>query len=497
MIPVVATALLGVTGVTACSSENDGTASSTQSPALVRPAPPTDRNAIVVVVDDATDISCSNVQRFMPKTAQVLRNRGTCFDNATVTSPACAPSRATLMTSQMPHNNRVVTQVDAARLRAGETVQADLTDAGYDTYGTGKFFNGVSPWLVESGEKGSGFVSSDFWAGSEYYTYKLWNDKTKRPERPNDRVHATTRTGMFLRSFIEKQADSGRPFYAYAAFKAPHTDNSATNAKDRLPVATPANANRAVPPFRFDPELDRRDKLATFQGKIGTRRYYERLYTARTRALYDVDDEMGKTFDVLRRDGLLDTTAIIFTSDNGYHLGENGWETKGDPYPASMNTPMLAYLPGSFAAGRTDRRPVGVVDIAPTIYQLLGVKPGHRVDGRSLLSKQRRGSTFHQMVNEKKRTPAIRARGGFFPARVPSWAMWRNGNRAYVEYYRHNGSLLRAEFYRDAAMKRNLLWPGYRAERPSQKVISQFRYKLRQAKRCSGTREQGSSNPCP
>ena len=69
--------------------------------------------------------------------------------------------------------------------------------------------------------------------------------------------------------------------------------------------------------------------------------------------MYDVDDEMGKTFDLLRARGILDDTAIFFTSDHGYHLGENGWETKGDPYPTAMDVPLLAFLPGTFPPARS------------------------------------------------------------------------------------------------------------------------------------------------
>jgi N-acetylglucosamine-6-sulfatase len=479
----------------ACESGTSGPGSSSASPGEARPVPASDLNVVVVVVDDASDIKCAQMHRFLPRTSRLMRDQGTCFEHATVTSPACCPSRAVLQTGQMGHNSGVARQIDAPRLRVETTIQDHLTRAGYETYGTGKYFNGISPWLFESGERSSGFRTSDFWAGSQYYGYTLWDDEAGEPRKPSERIHATTRTGMFLREFIEGQADADRPFYAYAAFKAPHTDNSAPTKAMRLPKATPANADRAVPPFRWNPEADRRDKLPIYRHRLQPRSYYEKFYRARTRSMYDVDDEMGRTFDLLRAQGKLDKTAIIFTSDNGYHLGENGWETKGDPYQASMDVPMLAYLPGAFARGKVDKRPVGLIDIAPTLYDLLDVRPRHVLDGHSLLRSYRRPGTFFELQNEQSRV--LYKEAGYAPGRVPTWAMYRKGVRSYIEYYRKNGSLVRAEFYNDPQFKQNLLWPGFRNQRPKPKVIAEFRKALRKGRTCAGTRESGARNPCP
>lgn len=484
-----------VATTTACSGSGGGSADPTDDPSTSRPMPPRDVNVIVVVTDDSDDPSCKDFASYMPKTAALLQERGTCFDNATATAPTCAPSRAALMTSQMGHNSGAPRQEDALKVRVEDTIQHTLSEAGYDTYGTGKYFNGIQAFDVESGAIDSGFGSSDFWSSSKPYGYELWDDATGAPYLPEDQVHATTRAGDFLRSFIEREQDSDRPFYGYVAFKAPHTDNSAPTPDERLPLATPANRDRAVPPFRWDPETDTRDKLPVFQKRIGTRAYYDKLYTARTRAQYDVDDEMGKTFDVLRETGQLDNTAIFFTSDQGYHLGENGWETKGDPYPATSNVPLLAWLPGSFEEGYTEKRPYGLIDIGPTIYDITGVEPDHVVDGRTMLSSFRRTGTYSEVVNESAKID-YKLRG-FSPGRVPSWSMYRRGQRAYIEYYDPQGRLIRAEYYADPGMKRNLLWRGYRSERPSAATLAFFRDKLRAGRTCAGTFEQRTPNPCP
>ncbi len=493
LLAVVVTSLLATLG---CSVEQ-AAQSSERSAARVddRPVPTSSLNVMVVVVDDATDIACRDLPRFLPKTSRLMRDQGRCFENATVTSPACCPSRAVLQTGQMGHNNGVTRQIDAAKLRVEDTLQDHLTRAGWDTYGTGKYFNGISPWLFESGERSSGFLTSDFWAGSEYYGYELWDDETGAPAVEQQHINTTTRTGMFLRSFVRDHADGERPFYAYAAFKAPHTDNAATTVVQRNPRPTQRNRTRAVPPFRWRPEADTRDKLRIYRDDLQSRRYYERLYRARTRTMYDVDDEMGKTIDLLREEGILDETAVFFVSDNGYHLGENNWETKGDPYAASMDVPMLAYLPSRFGRGVVDRRPYGLIDVAPTVYQLTGVDPGHVLDGRSMLAGGTRTGTFYELQNENN--DVLRREAGYYPGRVPTWAMYRSGDRAYVEYYRRDGSLRQAEYYRHGDYDKNLLWSGYRRLRPSAATLSWFRAKLRAGKTCAGQVGSGRRNPCP
>ena len=492
-IAALVTLLVVIAGCRAGGDDRSGVAGPDD---VARAVPSSTTNVVVFVVDDAADIRCDRIQRFLPKSSALLSDRGTCFENATVSSPACCPSRAVLQTGQFGHNSGVARQIDASKLRIQDTLQDDLSRAGWDTYGTGKFYNGVSPWDYESGRKPSGFLSSDFWASSKYYDYELWDDETQTHGRPAERIHATTRTGMFLRSFIETDRDITRPFFAYAAFKAPHTDNSAPNEALRFPKPTPANADRPVPAFRWNPEADRRDKLPIFQNRLESRGYYARLYAARTRAMYDVDDEMAATIELLREQGVLEQTAIFFTSDNGYHLGENGWETKGDPYQASMDVPLLAWLPSAFAPGTVDRRPVGLIDIAPTVHDLVGVRPQHRIDGHSLLDSVRRKGSFFELQNEKSRV--LYREAGYAPGLVPTWAMYREGRRSYIEFYNKRDKRIRSEYYVDKQFKRNLLWSGVRpAKRPSPRVLAEFRTKLRQGRTCGGTAELRSRNPCP
>ncbi|MDQ4053180.1 MAG: sulfatase-like hydrolase/transferase [Actinomycetota bacterium] len=458
----------------------------------VAPAGPT--SAIVVVVDDMDDFTCADADLYLPKSSTWLSEQGRCFEDATTASPVCCPARAMLMTGQLPHNNGVRRQNEASRLVGTDTVQHDLSEAGVATYGTGKFLNGLDTASLTTGEFDSGFASTDFWNHYDYLTYDLIDDDGHR-YTPSDQMHTTVRTGMNLRQFVSEQAEEGGPFYAYGAFLAPHEQTGRGEAK--LPQPTAANAGRAVPPFAFRPEKDTRDKLLPFRGRLDHELpYYRAKQATRVRALYDVDDQVAALFRVLEAEDLLDTTAVIFTSDNGYALGENGWEGKAVPYPSSVNVPLLAYLPPGVGKPGRDTRPVDLVDIAPTLYDVFDVTPGHVVDGHSLLGDhvRTRGRVL-EFANE--RSALVLRESGHSPFRVPTWAMLRIGDRALVQYYRA-GRVMAREYYEDPGMQRNLLWSELtRDQKPSWKQVRDMVRALKAMRTCAGTTEQGSPHPCP
>ena len=456
--------------------------------------PPGTPNAVVVVVDDMDDFSCADTARFLPRSSHWLRDQGTCFENGSVTSPVCCPARGQLVTGQMPHNNGVQRQIDARNLRVEDTVQHDLGEAGVATYGAGKYLNGVNAKAYHS-RFDTGFQDFDFWNGMDYWGYSMVDDDGHEYQ-PADGVHGTVRVGDLVNGFVEEKAAAGEPFYAYAAFHAPHTQNALKDPTFRewLPAATPANAQRLVPRFRYQPEADTRDKLPPFQGVRYSRQQFREFWTARVRALYDIDDQVARIFTTLETQGVLDETAVFFVSDNGFSLGANGWEGKGVPYPASVNVPMLAFLPGRFAPGAVDTRPVGLVDVAPTLYDVFGVPAAHPMDGQSLLTPFTRETEYFEYANDRSRVALKES--GRSPQAIPSWRMIRRGDRSYVEYYNHRGIIAR-EFYEDPRMRRNLLFKGYRSDRPSKGTIRWWHDELHRLAGCAGTPVSGAANPCP
>jgi N-acetylglucosamine-6-sulfatase len=469
-------------------------------------APSDTPNTIVFLVDDMNDFKCKDTRKYLPLTSRWLKDQGTCFENTTVTSPVCCPARGQIMTGQMPHNNGVERQIDSHNLQAGNTIQHALTNKGLATYGVGKFLNSISPQEFETGQFDFGFEEGDFWVPVRYKDYTLYTDDGVgyTPERP---LHATKLAGNYSDEFVKEKATEDEPFYLYTAFQAPHTQqndktafgNSNKRLKSIIPVATGKNQNADVAKFKYNPEKNTEDKLpflsADNKAIFHKKSQLERLHKARLRALLDVDFEMARVFKTLEQTGELDDTAVYFLSDNGYHLGENSWDGKALPYPASINVPMLAYKPGIFPAGHIDRRDVSLADLAPTIYDIYDIQPAYTVDGHSLLSNYSRKEQYNEYKNEK--SVFTMNESGSAPSAVPDWHSYTRNGQTYIEFRDHTGKLIQREFYKDPGMERNLLYWKYKENRPSDQKLARFKAKLLGYQSCAGTVELGSPNPCP
>jgi arylsulfatase A-like enzyme len=172
------------------------------------------------------------------------------------------------------------------------------------------------------------------------------------------------------------------------------------------------------------PSFDERnvgDKPAVVRRRIEvTRRTVESpalvaYYRGRLESLLAVDRMVGRLIETLRRTGRLENTVVIFTSDNGFLLGQHGLTGKSLPYEESVRVPLVIRGPG-FPAGRTRPAPVANIDLAPTISDLAGVLPGLEMDGISLLPVARgarplRGRAIGlELLDKSKRYTGIRTR---------------------------------------------------------------------------------------
>jgi arylsulfatase A-like enzyme len=107
-----------------------------------------------------------------------------------------------------------------------------------------------------------------------------------------------------------------------------------------------------------------------------------RDYAKVTRSL---DDNVGRLIDYLRTEGLLDNTLVVYTSDQGFYMGEHGWFDKRFMYEESMRTPLVMRLPDGYKRRGQVGEMVQNIDYAPTFLQMAGVPIPEDMQGQSLV----------------------------------------------------------------------------------------------------------------
>lgn len=110
------------------------------------------------------------------------------------------------------------------------------------------------------------------------------------------------------------------------------------------------------------------------------------------RVIHSVDESVGKILDYLDKNGLTDNTVIIYTSDQGFYLGEHGWFDKRWMYEESMRTPLIICYPGHITPGIRCKELVQNIDFAPTFLSLAGIQKPKELPGRSLIPLFRNGT---------------------------------------------------------------------------------------------------------
>jgi arylsulfatase A-like enzyme len=361
-------------------------------------------NIVLILTDDQSLGSLA----YMPRTLDLLARQGVTFANHVVPLSLCCPSRATILTGLYPHNHKVYTNFPPdggferfAELGHEETaLAAVLRAAGYRTALLGKYLNGYP------GAAGKTYVPPgwDEWAspvaGSPYAAYRFTlneNGKTVKygsgPEAYMTDVLAGKAT-----AFIRGAAAESKPFFLFLATFAPHSP--ATPARRHAGLFPDLKAPRG-PSFN---EADVRDKPQRIRG---LRRLDDRqigaidvLYRKQILSLQAVDEAVAAVVRALRETGQLADTYLIFTSDNGFHMGHHRLEPgKYTPYEPDVRVPLLVRGPG-VPAGATAAALTSSVDLAPTIAGLAGAALPFDADGRSLVPVLRgqRPATWRQAV---------------------------------------------------------------------------------------------------
>jgi arylsulfatase A-like enzyme len=362
-----------------------------------------------------TDDQTSSDLRVMPSTRRLLASRGTSFTRFYVSYPLCCPSRTTFLTGQYAHNTGVqgnFPDTDGGgylNLRKPDrTLPAWLSAAGDETAVVGKWPEFPPP--------GAPPGWSHWWTTTQstiahYYDYTLnWTDGRTRSFGSAPRDYNTSVVTRLAKRVIERSSNRNKRFFVWVSYTAPHfgfgRDDAASRRCGSVPapgqpagqtaVPAPADADafahvRLPRAPSFD-EADVRDKPPFLRRRRLGPQDLRRIrvdYRCRLASLRAVDRSVAELVATLRRTEQLKRTLILFTSDNGFLLGQHREaEGKNLPYEEAIRVPLLVRGPG-IPGNRTVSTPAANVDLAPTILDAAGAREPQSerrpADGRSLL----------------------------------------------------------------------------------------------------------------
>lgn len=356
-------------------------------------------NIILITTDDQT----ASDMKYMPKTRELLGKQGAEFTDAISPHPLCCPARAEIVSGQFAQNNGVHSNGGAyggyRRLKnPHNTLPKWLYEYGYHTGMIGKF---ITHWKPKRDGVPTGWEWFDVPRTSAfgYYDFKMFTQGVKR--RYNDGVaysttYATERTVDLIHDWApgESTSTDDKPFFIWTSYFAPHGECGESTCKvgptpeKKYRTALSREKAPSLSKKSYDAPLHRPNRLIAGSDVV-PRGKTQQFFLDRIRSLQSVDDGVAEIVAALRATDELDNTYIVFTSDNGYQLGEHRYSGKTLPYEESLRVPLLVRGPG-VKQSRPDVTAT-TVDLAPTIIDAAGARAGRVQDGRSLLPLLTRG----------------------------------------------------------------------------------------------------------
>ncbi|MBT8479549.1 MAG: sulfatase, partial [Gemmatimonadetes bacterium] len=360
-----------------------------------------------------------------------LAEGGMRFDRAVVTNSICAPARAVIQTGKYSHLNGVRDNSDV--FDGGQvTFPKLMREAGYQTAMIGKWHlksapTGFDHWEVLPGQ------------GAYHNPDMLLPDADTTARHRREGYVTDIITDLAL-DWLREGRDPESPFLLMVQHKAPHRnwmpgpDHLATYEGEAIPEpetlfddysgrASPAaNQEMTIARHMFDvydlklgplrgadlPEwqaaafermsaeqkaawdagYDPRNEAFAAAGLEGdelTRWKYQRYIKDYLRTIASIDDNVGRILDWLEDSGLAENTVVVYSSDQGFYLGEHGWYDKRWMYEESLRTPLIVRWPGATAEGSETGALVSNLDFAPTFLEMAGLEAPPEMQGLSLV----------------------------------------------------------------------------------------------------------------
>jgi arylsulfatase A-like enzyme len=344
--------------------------------------------------------------------------QGMRFNHCLVTNSICGPSRATILSGKYSHKNGFVDNTIGSKFDFNQlTFTKVLQKAGYKTAVIGKLHLGGTP---------TGFDYYDILPGQgSYYNPAFINDSGQYQIEG----YATEIIADKTIKWIEGVKDGDQPWMVMMQHKAPHRawdpgpnelgmyedvtfPEPATLFDDYSGGRKAASLNNMT--IAHTMTLDRdlkmtdqpRDGLTEEQlelwnavfgpayeefketnptGDDLVRFKYQRYMKDYLSCVAAVDKSVGEVMDYLEENGLADNTIVVYTSDQGFYLGEHGWFDKRWMYKESLRTPLLIKWPGVIEAGSVNDDLVSNLDFGETFIDIAGAKIPEEMQGRSML----------------------------------------------------------------------------------------------------------------
>jgi arylsulfatase A-like enzyme len=437
-------------------------------------------NILVVTTDDMR----WDELRYTPNVRRYVTSRGLLFENSFAPNPLCCPSRASFLVGQYSHNHRVYSHEAPYGFGAFDdhlTVGTVLNQAGYQTALVGKYLNGYGrqPSKVAGGP--SVTYVPDGWTdwmvsiehrwpkGSPYvggtYDYSSFTQNVNGRVMSNRGRYSSNVVGEQVRSLVGKYGKTGHPWFIWATPVAPHFGGPKEPDDPKSYRGPSGYLSRFQTPARpawvrgrFDDEIKRApgvradgkpeeadisDKPEFFR-KVPEmngveRRGVREVERQRAEALYAWDVQFGRIMKTLKKTGQYDDTVVVFTSDNGYFLGEHRQRTgKIKPHEPSLRVPLVVAGPGIPHGVR--QAPITTVDLTATIVALAGASPLPAMDGRSALPAFERDRPWTVPVVTEGLQHLARSTAAGFPEGLTEMGL-RTGRYAYFRYSTGEGEL--------------------------------------------------------
>jgi N-acetylglucosamine-6-sulfatase len=364
-------------------------------------------NVVLITADDmrADDL------RFMPFTRGEFRRRGVTFADGLSPYPLCCPARAQIVTGQYNHNNGVRGNTwpngGYWALKAPDnTLPTWLRRRGYLTGFVGKYMNGydkdprrlADPQGLLAGRRRAETPAGwSHWYASigSIYAYTrvrmLTDTPTTAPRRRFVDQYQTEYFNDVTTSLIRRYHRAKKPFFIWASHLAPHRARRANRWVPPVPAARDRGAYRSagLPHSRAFREAFNEPAPTLHQPPV-RRDEMLRLHRARAESLRSVDRAVRDAVMALKRTGEYARTTIIFTSDNGFLLGEHRLVGKDLPYEPALRVPMIVNGPAIKRRYRPAAGPgaivtvpytVTITDIASTVVGATAATPGRTLDG--------------------------------------------------------------------------------------------------------------------